>query len=234
MTNPAIILVKPQLGENIGMAARAMWNFGLDELRLVAPRDGWPNPDAYPAAAGADKVLDRAKVFKTTEAAISDLNMVFAATVRARGMMKEVMDPGAAAKKAGQGGKAGILFGREAAGLANEDVVLSDAILTVPANPDFGSLNLAVAVGIVAYEFFRGHTEVTKALDNEGGGPAKKAELLGLFAHLEEALDAKGYFHPPERREAVVTSLRNLLQSAGLNSQQVSTLRGVIKALTRG
>jgi len=233
MPNPAIILVKPQLGENIGMVARAMWNFGLEDLRIVAPRDGWPNGDAYPAAAGGGHVLDNAKLFKTTQEAVADLNLVFAATVRPRDMMKEVVDPESAAKKMAAAKTAGILFGREAAGLSNEDVVLADAILTVPVNPDFGSLNLAVAVGIVAYECFRDLKNVTKPLDKESGGPAKKAELIGLFEHLEGELDKKGFFHPVARREAKVTGLRNLLQSANLNSQQVSTLRGVIKALTR-
>lgn len=233
MTNPAIILVKPQLGENIGKAARAMWNFGLDDLRIVAPRDGWPNPDAVPAAAGADHILENARLFDTTEEAIADLDLVFAATVRTRDMMKEIVDPEAAARQIKTANKAGILFGREAAGLSNEDVVLADAILTVSVNPDFGSLNLAVAVGIIAYECFRGQIEVTKSLDNEGGGRATKAELMGLFEQLEAALEQKGYFHPEGRKTAMKITLRNLLQSAGFNSQQVSTLRGVVKALTK-
>lgn len=233
MPGPAIILVKPQLGENIGKSARAMWNFGLDDLRIVAPRDGWPNPDAVPAAAGADHILENAKLFDTTGEAIADLDLVFAATIRTRDMMKDVVDPEAAAGQIQTANKAGILFGREAAGLSNEDVVLADAVLTVPVNPDFNSLNLAVAVGVIAYECFRGQIKVTKSLDNEGGGRATKAELMGLFAQLEEALEQKGYFHPGGRKTAMKTTIRNLLQAARLNSQQVATLRGVVKALTR-
>lgn len=234
-SGPAIILVRPQLGENIGKAARAMLNFGLEDLRLVNPRDGWPNPSAGPAAAGADDVLDNAKIFASTADAIADLNLVYASTVRARDMMKPVVDLEAAAEqiKSNPKTKAGILFGREAAGLSNDDIVLADAILTVPVNPDFGSLNLAVAVGLVAYECFRGEIDVNKSVMEEGGGAATKAEMNSLFQHLEAELDKKGYFKPVERKAALVTTLRNLLQSGGFNSQQIATLRGIIKALTR-
>ena len=234
MAKPAIILVRPQLGENIGQAARAMLNFGLEDLRLVAPRDGWPNADAHPSASGADQVLENAKVYETTEAAIADLTHVFAATVRERGMAKPVVSATEAGKtiRRLKAGKAGILFGREAAGLSNDDLVLADTILTVPVNPGFASLNIAVAVALVAYECFGGGEGVTKTLAGEGGGPATKEDLIGLFKHLEGDLDKKGYFHPAERKGAMVRSLRNLLQSAGLSKQQVHTLRGVIKALT--
>ncbi len=235
MTGPAIILVRPQLGENIGKAARAMLNFGLEDLRLVNPRDGWPNPSAGPAAAGADHVLDNARVFESTADAIADLNLVFASTVRARDMTKSVVDLETAVGqiKANPKTKAGILFGREAAGLSNDDIVLADAILTVPVNPDFGSLNLAVAVGLVAYECYRGKIEVNKSVLEEGGGLATKAEMSSLFEHIEEELDKKDYFKPEERKPALVTTLRNLLQSGGFNSQQIATLRGIIKSLTR-
>ena len=230
MPNPAIILVRPQLGENIGKSARAMLNFGLTDLRLVSPRDGWPNPDAVPAAADADQVLENAKVFETTEEAIADLTHVFAATARRRDMAKPAVDARAAGKtiRGLKQGKAGILFGREAAGLSNDDVVLADAVLSVPVNPDFGSLNLAVAVGVIAYECFAG-----EGIDNETEPPATKKELLALFDHLEGVLDEKGYFHPEARKKPMVQSLRNLLQSANLNSQQVQTLRGVIKSLAK-
>lgn len=235
MSGPAIILVRPQLGENIGKAARAMLNFGLEDLRLVNPRDGWPNPSAGPSAAGADHVLDNARIFDSTEAAIADLNLVFASTIRARDMTKSVVDLETAAKQINSNPdtKAGILFGREAAGLSNDDIVLSDAILTVPVNPDFGSLNLAVAVGLVAYECYRGQIDVNKSITEEGGGPATKAEMSSLFQHLEAELDKKGYFNPAERKAALTTTLRNLLQSGGFSSQQIATLRGIIKALTR-
>ncbi len=232
MTAPAIILVKPQLGENIGMAARAMLNFGLEDLRLVAPRDGWPNPGAIPAAAGAEAVLENARVFKTTPEAIADLTKVFAATARERGMMKPALSAREAASEIKKTqGQAGIMFGREAAGLSNEDVVLADAILSVPVNPDFSSLNLAVAVGIVAYECSQGVGDIPP--DDDGGGPATKGDMQALYDHIEGALDKNGYFYPEERRGAMVEALRNLLQSRAFNRQQVQTLRGVIKALSQ-
>ena len=234
-SGPAIILVRPQLGENIGKAARAMLNFGLEDLRLVNPRDGWPNPSAGPSAAGADHVLDNAQIFESTADAIADLNLVFASTVRNRDMTKSVVDLETAAGQINSNPKtkAGILFGREAAGLSNDDIVLADAILTVPVNSDFGSLNLAVAVGLVAYECYRGEIDVNKSVLEEGGGPATKAEMASLFKHIEEELDKKDYFNPEERKPALVTTLRNLLQSGGFNSQQIATLRGIIKALAR-
>ena len=236
MTAPAIILVKPQLGENIGMAARAMWNFGLDDLRLVAPRDGWPNPDAGPACAGADAVLEAAKVFATTEEAIADLTRVYAATARRRDMMKPalgVAEAGMQIRSIKRGG-AGVLFGPEASGLANADVVLADAILAIPVNPDFSSLNIAFAVGLVAYECCRGLGEgdAAEPHKDEGDGPATKADMHSLFKHIEGELDERGYFHPEERRAAKLQTLRNLLQSGGFNRQQIATLRGVIKALS--
>ena len=226
MSKPAIILIHPQLGENIGMAARAMLNFGLTDLRLVKPRDGWPNPDAVPAAAGADSVLENAKLFATTEQAIADLEYVFAATARHRDLQKDVVDTRKAGKIIRGGGKAGIMFGPEASGLSNDDVVLADKILSVPVNPEFNSLNLAVAVGLIAYECFSGEGEL-----RQKEPPATKKEMVSLFEHLEDELGKKGYFHPRVRRKPLVQTLRNLLQSASLNSQQVQTLRGVIKAL---
>lgn len=234
MSKPAIILVKPQLGENIGMAARAMLNFGLDDLRLVAPRDGWPNPDAGPACAGADAVLAAAKVFATTEEAIADLTCVYAATARRRDMTKPALGVAEAGEKIRNlsRGRAGILFGPEASGLANADVVLADAILSIPVNPDFSSLNIAFAVGLVAYECFRGEKACVKAPDEEGDGPATKTDMHALFKHIEGELDERGYFHPEERRTAKLQTLRNLLQSSGFSHQQIATLRGVIKALT--
>jgi len=235
MSNPAIILVRPQLGENIGKAARSMLNFGLEDLRLVAPRDGWPNADAVAPAADADRVLENARVFETTGEAIADLTRVYAATVRTRDMPKPVQSLRQAADeiRGMKGGRAGILFGRESSGLSNDDVVLADAILTIPVNPDFSSLNLAVAVGIISCECYGGPEDISKGIEEEGDGPATKADMAGLFEHLEGALDEKGYFYPPERKEPLVRSLRNLLTSANLNRQQVNTLRGVIKALTR-
>ena len=234
---PVIILVEPQLGENIGYAARAMLNFGLTELRLVAPRDGWPNPAAGPTAAGADEVLDGAGVFETLEEAIADLNHVYASTVRNRDIYKPVVTVSEASlamhETAARGERSGILFGRERSGLSNDDIALSNAILTVPVNPDFGSLNLAQAVILVAFEWARsGGADFPVSATSENDPPATKEDLVGLFEHLETELEPRGYFRPPARKPAMVQALRNLLQGAGFTGQQVRTLRGVIKSLT--
>jgi tRNA/rRNA methyltransferase len=235
---PAIILVEPQLGENIGYAARAMLNFGLTDLRLVAPRDGWPNPAAGPAASGADDVLDGARVFATLAEAIADLNHIYASTVRNRDIYKPVVTVTEASEAmhatAARGERTGILFGRERSGLSNDDIALADAILTVPVNPDFGSLNLAQAVILIAFEWSRtGGAGLPSAVSREEDAPASKADLVGLFEHLEAELEPRGYFRPPARKSAMVQALRNLLQGAGFTGQQVRTLRGVVKSLTR-
>lgn len=235
---PAIILVEPQLGENIGYAARAMLNFGLTDLRLVAPRDGWPNPAAGPAASGADDVLDGAGVFETLEEAIADLNHVYASTVRNRDIYKPVLTVTEASEamhaSAARGERTGILFGRERSGLSNDDIALANAILTVPVNPGFGSLNLAQAVILIAFEWSRtGSADLPAVSTLEDDPIATKADLVGLFEHIEGALAPRGYFRPPARKRAMVQALRNLLQGAGFTGQQVRTLRGVIKSLTR-
>jgi len=238
MNRPVIILVRPQLGQNIGKAARAMLNFGLTELRLVAPRDGWPNPDAGPSASGADSVLDGAKVFETLEQAVGDLNHVYATTVRSRDMSKPAVPPehaAVAAKAAAlRGETTGFLFGPERSGLANEDLLLADTILTVPVNPEFGSLNLAQAVVLVAYEWSKAEGMAVPEGFDDGMTSASKEELFGLFGQIEKDLDAVRYFHPEERRGAMVKTLRNLLQSAHFSSQQIQTLRGMLKALAGG
>lgn len=236
---PAVVLVRPQLGENIGTAARAMANFGLDDLRLVAPRDGWPNGKARAAASGADNVIDSAQVFETTAEAIADLTLVLATTARARDMVKPVETPKSAvarlATQLGRGENAGVLFGPERAGLHNDDVALSDAILAVPVNPAFSSLNLAQAVLLVGYEWF-GREECRVNADREisfgDTRPASKAELIGFFEHLEGALDKSGFLFPFEKRPSMVRSLRNLFQREGLTEQDVRTLRGVVSSLT--
>ncbi len=238
MSRPAIILVKPQLGENIGHVARAMLNFGLTDLRLVAPRDGWPNPSAISTAAGADAVLKGAKVFETVEAAIGDLNRVYAASVRQRDLPKPVIDPGEAAKRLheaeAEGLGAGILFGPERSGLANEAIVLADAVVTIPVNRSFSSLNLGQAVILIAYEWFRASGgEALPSSDAPIEPPASREELIGLFEHLEKELGPREYFRPPARRPAMVLTLRNLLQGAGFNALQVRTLRGVVASLVK-
>ncbi|CCQ75444.1 RNA methyltransferase [Magnetospira sp. QH-2] len=233
---PVIILVEPQLGENIGMVARAMLNCGLTQMRLVNPRDGWPNEDAINPASGATIVLDNAAVFNTTEAAIADLNRVYATTARPRGMIKDVVTARAAAAEMraiiGQGDRCGLLFGRESKGLNNEDVVLADAILQVPLNPAFTSLNLAQAVLLAAYEWYQsGDSSPDSELVLHKTRPADKKDLIGLFEHLEKELVDVGFLYPPDKAPAMIRNLRNLFQRARLTEQEVRSLRGVIACL---
>ncbi|HEY8596353.1 MAG TPA: RNA methyltransferase [Devosiaceae bacterium] len=235
---PAVILCEPQLGENIGATARAMANFGLWDLRLVNPRDGWPNERARAAASRADHVIDGVRVFEKVEDAIADLSLVYATTARSRDMFKEVIGPDIAADRLkshiGSGAKAGILFGRERWGLNNEEVALADAIVTLPVEPSFASLNIAQAVLVLAYEWRRAANS-GEALPFTGntGTPASKHDLVGLFEHIEEALDRAGFFSVPERRPVFSNNLRAMLTRAGFNEQEVRTLRGVVAALDR-
>ena len=230
---PVIVLVRPQLGENIGKAARAMLNFGLVEMRLVSPRDGWPNPSAGPAAAGANTVLEQAQVFETTAQAVADCAHVYATTVRKRGVTKPVVTPEQAAQDMAQAqGRSAILFGPERSGLETEDVALARAILTVPINPEFGSLNLAQAVILCAYEWSK-HETLVQPTQEELLPPAPQEELDGLVAHLEEMLEPKGYFLPESRSEATRRTLRGVLTKPGWNHLEVRTLRGVLSSLQR-
>lgn len=237
---PAVVLVQPQLGENIGMAARAMLNCGLTDLRLVAPRDGWPNEAAVSAASGATAVLERARLFATTAEAVADLRRVYAATARERGMTKPVVTPRRAAQEmrraAAGGARCGILFGPEAMGLSNDDVALSDAILMAPLNPGFSSLNLAQAVLLIGYEWFQIGVDVPdrRLVHPADRVPASKQELGHLFEHLERELVACGFLHNAEKRPVMVRNLRNMLQRAELTDQEVRTLRGVIVGLVEG
>ena len=233
---PAIILVEPQLGENIGAAARAMLNFGLTDLRLVRPRDGWPNAKAAAAASGADVVLDRARAFETAEDAIADLQHLWAATARRRGMLKTAVTAERAALDmrgaAAAGESSGVLFGPERAGLTNDDVSLADCLLTVPLNPAYASLNLAQAVLLVAYEWFRAGDATPAARLEEGRTRlANKDELVGFFEHLEHELDASGFLFVAEKRPSMVRNIRGMFQRAGLMEQEVRTLRGIVTAL---
>ena len=230
---PVIVLVRPQLGENIGKAARAMLNFGLTEMRLVAPRDGWPNPAAGPAASGADEVLAGARVFGSTAEAVADCAHVYATTVRKRGVTKPVLTPEVAAREiAGQPGRKAILFGAERSGLETDDVALARTIVTVPINPRFSSLNLAQAVILVAYEWSRHRTLAQPTLE-EQLPPAPQEELEGLIAHFEAMLEPRDYFRPPDRAEATRRTLRGVLTKPGWNHLEVRTLRGVLSALGR-
>jgi tRNA/rRNA methyltransferase len=228
---PIIVLVRPQLGQNIGKAARAMLNFGLTEMRLVAPRDGWPNPEAGPAASGADIVLEKAAVFDTVQEAIADCSLVFASTVRRRDLVMPVVGPDEMADRlCVSGERSAILFGPERSGLETEDVALAQAIVTVPINPDFGSLNLAQAVILLAYEWSkRGELAQPTAKDLEPRAP--HGELEGLIGQLNEELDAKGYFHPPSRTQATKNTLRTIFTKTGWSSREVKAVRGIIRAL---
>lgn len=230
---PVIVLVRPQLGENIGKAARAMLNFGLTEMRLVAPRDGWPNPSAGPAAADADIVLEQAKVFETTADAVADCAHVYATTVRKRGDTKPVVTPEAAAAEIHTAtGRSALLFGPERSGLDIQDVSLARKILTVPINPEFGSLNLAQAVILCAYEWSKFQTLSQPPL-TEQLPPAPQKELEGLIAHFETMLEPKGYFFPEGRADATRRTLRNVLTNAEWNHLEVRTMRGVLTTLAR-
>ncbi|WP_374530930.1 RNA methyltransferase [Novosphingobium sp.] len=230
---PVIVLVRPQLGENIGKAARAMLNFGLTELRLVTPRDGWPNPSAGPAAAGADVVLEQAAVFDTLAEAVSDCAHVYATTVRKRGVTKPVVTPEEAARAIHTDvGRSAIVFGPERAGLETEDVALARAILTVPINPEFASLNLAQAVILCAYEWSK-HQGLAQPTVEDLLPPAPQEELEGMIVQMETMLEARNYFFPPARAEATRLTLRNMLTKPGWNHLEVRTMRGVLSTLEK-
>jgi tRNA/rRNA methyltransferase len=236
--NPVIILVRPQLGENIGKAARAMLNFGLTELRLVSPRDGWPNPDAGPSAAGADSVLEQAQVYPTLADAVADCAYVYATTVRKRGVTKPVVTPEEAAReihahaRVGDTARSAIIFGPERSGLETEDVALARAIITVPINPEFGSLNLAQAVILCAYEWSKG-VALASPPTTDLLPPAPQEELEGMIVQFTDMLDGAGYFFPPDRAAATRLTLRNLLTKPGWNHLEVRTLRGALSTLAR-
>ncbi len=238
---PAIILVQPQLGENIGMCARAMWNCGLTDLRLVRPRDGWPNRHALAAASGADDVIGGARLFDSTADAIADLHYLVATTARPRDMTKRLVTPAAAAAELRRHGNrqrvtTGVLFGRESRGLHNDDVALADVVLHVPLNPAFSSLNIAQAVLLIAYAWLQtaddapgAATEIAHPADTR---PADKAEMMGLFEHLESELDDCGFLRVPEKRPTMVRNIRNIFGRADLTEQEVRTLRGIISGLS--
>jgi tRNA/rRNA methyltransferase len=235
---PRVILVEPQLGENVGAVARAMLNCGLDRLSLVNPREAWPNPKALAMAAGATEVLDNAKVFGTLEEAVGGATNVFATTARPRETTARVLTPRAAAAEMraahARGEEIGLLFGPERSGLTNDHIALADTLITVPLNPAYSSLNLAQAVLLVAYEWFTaGDGTPAEELAMAGTRPAEKDELIALFERLEAELDAGGFFRAPDLRPTVVRNLRSMLQRARLTEQEVRTFQGVISALTR-
>lgn len=236
---PVVILVEPQMGENIGMVARAMANFGLAELRLVNPRDGWPNEKATAAASNAHHVIETTLVFDTLEAAIADLNFVYATTARQRDGYKPVRSPVIAAQtlrgKFVAGEKTGILYGRERWGLTNEEVALADEIVTFPVNPAFASLNIAQAVLLMSYEWMKSGMDDLAAVPFQATEQRQstKEQLFGLFDQLEDALDARGYFHPPQKKPKMIDNLRAVLSRRAFTEQEISVLRGVITSLDR-
>ena len=236
-TPPAIILVGPTLGENIGAAARAMMNFGLSDMRLVSPKGVWPNQKAINTASGAERILEYASVFDTTEAAVADLQRLYATTARVRDMEKPVLTPrglaGVVREKSVTGAKSGILFGRESKGLDNGDVAMSDAIVMVPVHPDHTSINLGQAVLLIGYEWFlAGDPETISAVTRKSGQPASREELIAFFEHLESELDDCGFLYPPEKRPRMVRNIRNMFTRTGLSDQEVKTLRGIVAGLS--
>lgn len=230
---PVIVLVRPQLGENIGKAARAMLNFGLTEMRLVTPRDGWPNSSAGPAASGADIVLANAQVFDTLADAVADISHVYATTVRKRGVTKPVVTPAEAASEIHVAeGRSAILFGAERSGLESDEVALARTIITVPINPEFGSLNLAQAVILCAYEWSK-YQSLESPPKIDLAPPAPQEELEGMIEQLFAMLEPNGYFFPEDRTPVTRRTLRNLLTKPGWNALEVRTLRGVLRTLNR-
>ncbi|HEX8468244.1 MAG TPA: TrmJ/YjtD family RNA methyltransferase [Allosphingosinicella sp.] len=229
---PAVVLVRPQLGENIGKAARAMLNFGLTDLRLVAPRDGWPNPSAGPAASGADVVLERARVFDTVAEAVGDCAHVYATTVRKRGLVVPVVTPEEAAREIrAQPEPSAILFGAERSGLETDEVAIAGKIVTVPVNPGFTSLNLAQAVILIAYEWSKHEALAVPTLGDPAEPRASHDQLEGLIGQLDQALVEADYFHPPDRTPATRNTIRTILTKAGWSNREVQAMRGIIRAL---
>lgn len=234
---PAIILVEPQMGENIGASARAMLNFGLTELRLVKPRDGWPNERAVAMASRADRVLENARIFETTAEAVADLQYVYATTARQRDVIKKASTPNGAAtelrKKAHSGIATGILFGKESVGLSADDVTLADSLISVPLNPDFSSINLAQAVLLVGYEWFQTEDDTPDHQMLNEERPATKEELSYLFARIERELDARGFFDPIiNRKPVILRNMRTMFQRLGLRESDVRAFQGGVKGLS--
>src|SRR5467141_2382401 len=239
LAGPVVILVEPQLGENIGMAARAMGNFGLSRLRIVNPRDGWPNVAAQRAAAGADQILESAELFDTVEQAVADLTLLFATTARAHDQAKPVVAPAAAAGEivahVAGGGGVGIMFGRERYGLQNEEVALANRIVTFPVNPGFASLNLAQAVLLIGYEWFKLATDAALPFAMpERSEPASQHQMQAFFDNLVRELDKVEFLRPKEKRETMLVNLRNIFTRMDPTKQDMHTLHGVVMAIAEG
>jgi tRNA/rRNA methyltransferase len=239
VAGPVIVLVEPQLGENIGAAARVMANFGLSRLRLVKPRDGWPNIHARRSASGADRVLDEAALYQTVKAAIADCTLVLATTARAHDQAKPVIGPDAAsdllAPHVAAGENAAVLFGRERYGLENYEIALADRIVTFPVNPAFASLNLAQAVAIIAYEWFKRASHGALPFIMPGKSePARKQQIEAFFSNLERELDVIEYFRPLDKRATMLVNLRNIFARMAPTQQDIQTLHGIVMALSEG
>ncbi|WP_158963630.1 RNA methyltransferase [Chachezhania sediminis] len=235
---PVFVLVRPQMGENIGAAARAMWNFGLDRMRIVAPRDGWPNPKAVAMSSGAGRLLEEAQVFETTAEALADCTYVYAATARQRGLTKPVVSPEQAmtegAEKINEGGRVAVVFGPERAGLENDDIARANAILSVPVNPDFPSLNLAQCTLLTAYEWRRAtETIVASTVELAGSEWATGLEIEKLAEHYEDRLGHAGFFFPEHKAEGMKINLRNLWSRMPLTRADVQMLHGVMRQMVR-
>ena len=246
---PVTVLVNPQLGENVGTAARAMANFGLHGLRLVDPRDGWPNEKALTASSGANWIIEAATVHPDLPSALADMNYVYATTARPRGMIKEVITPEEAGhdmrRRIARGEKVAVLFGRERWGLSNDEVSLADVIVTAPVNPAFASINIAQAVLLVGYEWYKEQAETLgqqtpelPALEGPGlqtpdTRPATKEEFYGFLDHLERELDSAGFFKTGDKKPGMLRNIRNLFARAELTEQEVRSLRGIVASLTR-
>lgn len=235
-TGPAIILVRPQLGENIGASARAMLNCGLTDLRIVDPRDGWPSPQALRASSGADTVIENARIYQTTGQALAGLERVFATTARRRDMVKPVMTPEAAAleirRVEAEGSTCGVMFGAERMGLENDDVVLADTVIEVPLNPAYKSLNLGQAVLLISWSWFRLADETPEVrLELGATRPATKEELLNFFTRMEAALIESGFLYPEAKRPAMIRNIRNMFQRLAPTDQDLRTLHGIVASL---
>lgn len=237
-SEPVIVLVRPQLGENIGAVARAMGNFGLSSLRLVAPRDGWPNEKAVASASGADFILDRVEIFATTREALHDAHVVYATTARGRDQTKPVLTPLeampkiAAMRQTGQ--RAALLFGPERTGLENDDVSLADALLAIPVDPKFSSLNISQAAVVLFYQWFLALHGDVPPFNETALKPASRAELYAFFDYFEGELGRVNFFRPPHKSEVMKRNMRNILHRLELNDQDLKTLFGAVRALVRG
>jgi tRNA/rRNA methyltransferase len=235
---PAIVLVRPQMGENIGAAARAMWNFSLDRMRIVAPRDGWPNPKAVAMSSGAGRVLDEAQLHDDLAGALQDCTYVFATTARPRGLTKPVYSPERAmqlaAGMAARGDKVSVLFGPERAGLENSDIAMANAIISVPVNPAYGSLNLGQCVLLTAYEWQRQNGDIVhETVDMHKTDWATGDDIASLARHYEDRLDEAGFFFPPDKAPGMKTNLRNLWSRMRLTRADVQMLHGILRQMVR-